>query len=136
MKLRTKILLGLFLLAAGGAYYFLTPTPVINIQKAATDLSINASSIYASYFDDETAANSQFAGKVVEVSGALLSVDQLEEGGYQIALDADNPLGKIVCTMQVVTPDLQQLKIGETITVKGVCTGYLFDVVIDHAMVV
>ena len=136
MKLRTKIFLAIAAIGAAAAYYFLTPTPVINIQKAKTEININASHIYANYFEDEAAANEKYAGKVVEVSGTLLSVDQLENGDYQLALDADNPLGRIICTLQVIAPDLQNLEMGQDITIKGVCTGYLFDVVIDHAMIV
>lgn len=136
MKLRTKIFLAVALIGAALAYYMLTPTPVINIQKADTEINVNASHIYASYFDDESAANAEYAGKVVEVSGTLLSVEQLENGDYQVALDADNPLGKIICTLQVIAPGLESLEMGQSITVKGVCTGYLFDVVIDHAMIV
>lgn len=132
-----KIGLPVLLLGAFFAYRMLTPKGPLDISAAATELSINAGSLYAAFETDETKANGTYVGKVLEVSGQLNAIDKNEDGSYQLKLAADNPLGQVVCTLTSGNSTaVPNAKIGSTATVKGVCTGYLFDVVIDNAIII
>lgn len=136
----TKLLkFGLPLLLIGGfvAYQMAQPKGPLDIQAAATELTINASSLYAAFETDEATANGTYAGKVIEVSGTLSAIEQDEAGNYALNLAAGSDLGQVVCNLnhQSTQPALGTT-IGESVTVKGVVTGYLFDVVLDNAMLV
>ncbi|MEM6770078.1 MAG: hypothetical protein AAF597_05790 [Bacteroidota bacterium] len=129
---------GLPLLVIGAivAYNMLTPKGPLNIHTADTEVTVNAGRLYAAFEADEAAANGTYVGKVIEVSGQLSAIEQNEDGSYQLKLSADNPLGQVVCSLSDGTAaTLGEGAIGSTATVKGVCTGYLFDVVIDNATI-
>ncbi|MEL7162436.1 MAG: hypothetical protein AAFN92_16880 [Bacteroidota bacterium] len=129
-----KIALPFLLVGGLLAYQFLQPSGPLDIHAAETEVTVNASGLYTSFETDETAANAAYVGKVIEVSGQLNAIEQDADGAYQLLLAADNPLGQVVCTLADGTAaGLADATIGTTATVKGVCTGYLFDVVVDNA---
>ena len=135
-----KILkIGLPLLLVGGllAFKFMVPKGPLDIHSAPTELTINASSLYADFETDETAANGTYAGKVMEVSGSLSAITKDDDGHYSLSLSADSPMGQIVCNLSPGEPKPPtETAIGQSITLKGVCTGYLFDVVLDNATII
>ena len=136
----SKILkIGLPLLIVGGlfAFKFMLPKGPLDIHSAPTELTINAGSLYNAFESDETAANGVYAGKVIEVSGALSAITQDDAGHYILNLTADSPMGQIVCNLSPNEPRPSTFTvIGQMVTVKGVCTGYLFDVVLDNATII
>ncbi len=128
--------IGLPILLIGGlvVFKFTQPKPPLNIHTAPTEITTDAVSLYAAFEEDETAANTANVGKVLEVSGILNAVEKSEAGDYVLHLNADSPLGQITCNLapnETLNPGTTS--INEPLTVKGVCTGYLFDVVIDNA---
>ncbi|WP_026232369.1 OB-fold protein [Neolewinella persica] len=136
----SKILkIGLPLLIVGGllAFKFMQPKPLLDIQSATTELNINAGSLYAAFESDEIAANATYVGKVMEVSGSLSEITKDDAGHYVLTLSADSPLGQIVCNLSPKeSPPVSSSAIGQIVTVKGVCTGYLFDVVLDNSAII
>ncbi len=136
----SKILkIGLPLLIVGGlfAFKFMQPKPPLDIHSAPTEVTINAVSLYAEFEGSEMAANATYVGKVIEVSGILSAVEKSDAGGYVLNLKADSPLGQITCNLAPKEKIFSEATaINQVVTVKGVCTGYLFDVVIDNATIV
>lgn len=131
--------IGLPILLLGGffAYKMTQPKGLMDIHSAATELSINASSLYEAFEADETAANATYSGKVIEVSGELSAVETDEPGQFVLNLSANNPLGQITCNLAPrEAQPAASFSIGQMVTVKGVCTGYLFDVVLDNATII
>lgn len=129
-----KFGLPLLLVGAFVAYQFMVPKGPLDIHSAATELAINAGSLYADFESDEFAANGTYAGKVIEVSGALSGITKDDDGHYVLSLSSDSALGQIVCNLSPNEPQpAKETTIGQSVTVKGVCTGYLFDVVVDNA---
>ncbi|MFK8162413.1 MAG: hypothetical protein AB8H12_08110 [Lewinella sp.] len=127
------------LLIIGGllAFKFLTPKGPIDILAAPTEITINAGTLYAAFEADEAAANSKYVGKVIEVSGMLSEMSKNEAGQYSLNLGADSMLGQVVCNLSNTNPaQTKAASIGQSITVKGLCTGYLFDVVLDNSAII
>lgn len=130
---------GLPVLLVGGLFAFkmMQPKGPLDINAAPTELTINASNLYAAFETDETAANGTYVGKVIEVSGSLSAFTKDKAGHYILNLSVDSPLGQVTCNLssdehKAVT----STSIGQMVTVKGVCTGYLFDVVLDNAIII
>ena len=109
MKKYLKFTLALIIPALAFGFYMMQPKGPINIAKANAEMEVTASDLYSAFEENEAVANEAYAGKVISVSGLLDGVGKSETGQTQ-------------------------LKVGEEIRFKGVCTGYLFDVVIDHGM--
>lgn len=127
---------GLPLLLVGGliAFKMAQPKGPLDIHHAPTETTINAGSLYEAFETNEVAANGKYAGKVVEVSGAISSISQDDRGHFVISLSADSPLGQITCNLAPKEPNpTTAIEIGQSVIIKGVCTGYLFDVVLDNA---
>jgi len=125
-------------LLVGGlvAFQMMQPKGPLDIHTATTEVTINASGLYAAFESDEEAANATYAGKVIEVSGSLNSIDKSEDGGFQVKLTTDSPLGSVLCNLAPgEASPANAAVIGGPVSVKGVCTGYLFDVVVDNATI-
>lgn len=137
MKKKIMIALGVgSLLVAALAYQFMTPKAAIDIAKAKAAYEMQASKLYAAFEADETAANAQYANTIMTINGTITKTEKNENGQMLVSLEADSPLGAVVCTLQDKSITGNQLRTGSPITVKGICTGYLFDVVIDRAILV
>lgn len=122
------------LLLAGLAYQFMTPKGEVDIAKASAVHELPASKLYAAFEADEAAANDRYTNTIMTVNGTITKVEENEDGLFLVSLATDSALGAVVCTLQDGTINKSQLKTGSPITVKGICTGYLFDVVIDRAI--
>ena len=97
-----------------------------NVEITATDLVSN-------YENDETLANSQYLDKVIAVTGTVMKIDKTDES-TSIILDGGNELSTIIC--QLEDPDAKLPKEGQEVTIKGLCTGFLMDVVLVRAVII
>jgi len=137
MKKMSKIIIALaFLaLAAFGGYYYVfvySKTHHRNVQSEK-GLSIQADSLAADFQANEKNANALYLNKAVTVSGTIVSIDKNQEGKITIILGRADSFSNVSVTL-ISTSPLSQ-KIGETITIKGVCTGALSDVIITEGVV-
>jgi hypothetical protein len=67
------------------------------------------------------------------VTGTILSIDKNQEGKITILLGRADSFSNVSVTLISTTPITKN--IGETITIKGVCTGALSDVIITEGVV-
>ena len=120
--------------ALGGYYYVFvySKTHHRNVQSEK-GLVIQADSLSAAYQADEKNANSLYLNKAVLITGILLSIDKNQEGKTTLVLGRSNSFSNVSITMISTTPITQ--KVGEAITIKGLCTGALSDVVITDGVV-
>ena len=127
-KLRT---VALFILAVGisiAAYlwFFVWNKPQVNVAKAES-IKIDAPVLFKEYSTNEQTANKNYLEKIMEVRGEVTSVTKNAEGLTVVLLKTEDPMFGINCTME--QKDIR-VKEGETIVLKGICTGYLTDVVL------
>jgi len=124
------------LVLAGAAFILLQPKSEVDITETPPDIAVNASELYQAFSMDEAAANRRYVGKILEVQGTLRMLSKTKTGTQQLTLHSGDDFGNIVCTLQEKDKQLSaRLAPGVRITVKGICTGYLFDVVIDQAVI-
>ncbi|HRI26477.1 MAG TPA: hypothetical protein PK239_01340 [Chitinophagales bacterium] len=127
--MKQKILAAILLVAVIGAYvgYTMYNKPVAATADKKTDLQIEAPTLFAEFEQNEEAANAKYNDKTIEVKGILKAVEQ-EGDKITLQLQAGE-MGGISCEMQDKS-GADALKPGDTVTVKGVCTGMLMDVVL------
>lgn len=114
---------------------FLQSTP--DTRKMIPELRVNASNIYRSFCEDEGQARQLYLDKIVEVSGLLRSVEKTPEGKYSLTMDFESSMGHLRCELSDAEyPDLDRLKIGEVVTVKGFFREYLFEVLMDQSIII
>ena len=119
------LIVAIALLGSAYAWFFIWNKPQQNI-KNATAIQIQAAAIFNEYNTNEKAANAKYIDKIVEVTGDISSVSKNAEGKWVVLLKTDDLMFGVNCTME----EDVQIKEGETVSLKGICTGYLTDVVL------
>jgi hypothetical protein len=137
MRKMTKLIYAIAVVAitALGGYYYVfvySKTHHRNIQSEK-GIVIQADSLSAAYHDNEKNANALYLNKAVELSGTIVSIDKNQEGKITLIIGKSDSFSNVSVTLISNIPISQ--KIGETITIKGVCTGALSDVIITEGVV-
>jgi hypothetical protein len=137
MSTKNKIIIVIALIAAivFGVYYYIFIYSSNNHRQvqSETGIIITADSLVAKYQADEKLANSLYLNKAVVVTGNLLSIDKNQEGKTTLVIGRSDSFSNVSVTMISTAPITQ--KVGESITIKGLCTGALSDVVITDGVV-
>lgn len=92
-----------------------------------TGIAVDAISLFKAFELNEREANERYLNKIITVSGKISEVSRNQDGKVIILLDADNPMFGVNCTLEQPAEHLEK---GQMIKVKGICTGYLSDVVV------
>ena len=127
------ILLAIGVIGAGIGYYMVNK-PVPSLEKKKADLEVTAAKLLTDYQLNETAANETYLGKLVLVSGKVVDITQ-ENGIKKIHLETSNPMALIICEMETGT-ETGDVKAGDMVSVKGMCSGYLSDVILVQSTLV
>ena len=126
-KIKTILLLIVAIVLLGSAYawFFIWNKPQQNVQSA-TAIPVQATILFSEYSTNEKAANAKYIDKIVEVTGEVSSVSKNAEGKWVVLLKTDDLMFGVNCTME----EDVRIKEAETVSLKGICTGYLTDVVL------
>jgi len=134
MKKIILILIIIFAIAASVYYYtFVYSNTHHRDAQAETSIVISADSLVAAYQANEQKANTIYLNKALEVTGRILSIDKDQVNHITILMGKADVFSNVSITLLSVQPITQ--KVGEIITVKGVCTGNLSDVIINEGVI-
>ena len=137
MSTKNKIIIVIAIIAAIAlsAYYYIFIYSSQNHRQVQSEAAIviSSDSLVAQYQADEKLANSLYLNKAVEVTGILLSKDKNQEGKTTLVIGRSDSFSNVSVTMLSSAPITQQ--VGTPITIKGLCTGSLSDVVITDGVV-
>ena len=89
------------------------------------------------YSSEEDAANKKYLGKVIEVSGDILEVTNLQDTAFTILLGDTADMSRVSCTIDKnhITA-AKKYNVGSSVKVKGICTGYLMDIELNRCLIV
>lgn len=140
MKIRYAILVVLFLILIGGGIglkMFFKPHADINKLEAL--FKVEATVLIDEFQKDENAATLKYSEKVLEISGKLVAKNELQNGTELLILE--NEMEGISCQLDsswatANQPVIQALQLGNMVTVKGVCKGYLMEIKVSPAVIV
>ena len=133
MTVKKIITVAIIAVIATGAVVFYYQYNKPQRDVASIDAKVvSAKKLYNDFSTNEQLANSEYLNKAVQVNGKVLEVKKNQVAGSQIVLDTGDPMFGVACTMDENTKDI---KPGDEVTVKGICTGYLNDVIIIRSLV-
>ena len=136
--MKKKIILS-GLLVAGiasiGIWYFIFYKPTHFKRDVADEqaITITAKQIVKNFQSNEDSANKIYLNKAIAITGEVLEAKKNQDGKPTVTLKSDDSFSNIYCTLK---DDAGQIQGGSTITVKGICTGFLSDVVIIDAIII
>jgi hypothetical protein len=138
MKLYVKILLGVvvFIAIAGiGAALYLFNMQHKDLNKAKPDFVITAVDLQKAFEDNETAATAKYVKKVLEVSGVVDAVKTGEANTINVTIKSGSDLSSVICTFPA-SADQSGFTPGSQVKVRGECSGYLMDVLLNNCVVI
>ena len=94
-------------------------------------LALNARELAAAYELDEAGANKKYLGNAVQVSGTVSEVSVNQQNKPVIVLSGTGMSG-VQCSL---LKEIAGIKKGDAVTIKGFCSGYLTDVVLDRCII-
>ena len=119
--------MGILLICLAGWGIYKIYKPHRNVEGEEAVATLTAINMYQEFSKNESGANQKWLGKVVEVSGRISSVSNA--GKYvslNLAATAD---GGVNCSLlKNDLPADEKFNQGDSVTVKGKCTGFLMDV--------
>jgi len=105
-------------------------------QKTAVEFSMSTQDLLGEFLEDENKANENYVEKVIEVDGIVKEVVFLNNR-YTVILHG---LGEYACLMCEMNIDeaalLPNLTEGDSITLKGVCKGFLMDAILLNCVII
>jgi DNA/RNA endonuclease YhcR with UshA esterase domain len=129
MKIK-KIISGILVLGIIGAFiaYKMYNKPHVNVEEASADISITADKILNDFSSDENSANLKYLDKIIEVNGVVSEIN-IEKG--IITIETNDDFGSVLCHLsEEASRKISGLQEGQIIVVKGICTGFLMDVIL------
>lgn len=129
MKKILLILLPVVLIGLAAAY-FIYNKPHKDIQGSDADLQMTATELYQDFDTDEAAANTSYLDKLIAVTGQIKEVTNDDEG-TSVHLETEGGMFGVICQLDPLSEHKRtDFAVGETVTLKGICTGMLMDVVL------
>jgi hypothetical protein len=123
-------------IAGIAAYIYVFHKPHRNLANEKPVAVTDAMKLFNEYNTDETKANAVYLDKAVEVSGVIAESTTNADGTCVVTL-RDGDTGGVSCTLS--TEDCAKLKTrkpGDSLVVRGQCTGLLMEVVLEKAVII
>jgi hypothetical protein len=131
-----KIIIGLIAIGLiGGALgYALWNKPHQNMAAAKVDLTIEAQTLLTAFENNENEANIRFLDKIIAVKGKVKEVKN-ENNKVCVILETESMMSGVMCNLDNLTQHTKTtFQVGEEVVFKGVCTGFLSDVVMERCV--
>lgn len=129
MKVRQGVIAGILLIiiVCAAAGWYLYNKPHEGVGNVEADIRISATDLFNDYQKDENLANKKYLNKVIEVTGNVSDLQNVN-GSQLILLSSNSDDGGVSCQLTNDEKNKIPVKKSATITIKGKCTGYLMDV--------
>lgn len=133
--MKVLLLIGGIGLVTGAAIVYRIYTKPHRDVTQEKGIALTAQQLYDAFRNDEAAANALYLDKAIELSGEVLDVSTNQDGKVVVNFKTSDPFVVINCTFKT---DPGTLSVGQTITFKGICTGYIPDanVVINEGVLI
>ncbi|HEX5172435.1 MAG TPA: hypothetical protein VFW11_24835 [Cyclobacteriaceae bacterium] len=134
MLKKTLVIVGIAIVMCIVALYFVYNRPHRSVSVA--DTSMTAQSLVAAFDQNEIDANDRFLDKIIEVKGKVKEVIKQDDSFILLLGDEQLP-GSVSCTLDQAQDSVAYgLKAGDSVVVRGICTGFLMDVILINCKVV
>lgn len=137
-NMKIKIVLGLIIFISivvivGWSQY---NKPHVDVNNVKADYILSADRLIGDYSINEMAADEKYVGKIIEIMGNVSSVSVSNGNGVITFLIQGYETG-ITCNFQSnENTKVVKLKTNQFVTVKGICTGMLLDIMMKECVVV
>ena len=107
----------------------------IDLQKAKPDFAMTSIDLQKAFEDNEAVSITKYVNKIIEVTGTIESVKAGEGNITNVALKTGSELSSVICTLSPQS-DPAPLVSGNEVTIRGECSGFLMDVLMNNCVVI
>jgi len=131
LTLKKLIVVAVIVLVSAVAYgFFLFNKPHQGIAGKEASYSLPSKQLFDEFDQNENAANKKYLGKVISVYGKV-SDNAVDSKGMPSLILEGGEMAGVGCQFdERFVEGIRELKKGQVIKIKGVCTGMLMDVVL------
>jgi len=106
----------------------------VDVKKTAPNMIIAVDEILSDYQNDEEKANSRFTDKIIQLKGVISKISTQNDNAT-VTLMSPNFDATVICSFQSEESlSVLKYKEGGEISLKGICKGYLLDVVLVNCV--
>ncbi len=138
MKKFKKAILALLAVAfitAGYGFYLFRKKPA-DIRVLSAQYEMPSATLVHEFSLDETTATKKYLDKIIAVTGKVTGVEADAGGRATVILDGGDPLSAVTCSFyNEEAVSAKTLQKGNDVTIKGMCTGKLMDVVLNKCSI-
>jgi hypothetical protein len=106
-----------------------------DLSKEKPDVVITAADLQKAFENDEKDATAKYVNKIIEVSGVVSTIAKSDSGSISVTLKTGNDLSSVICTF-ASSPEASSAKEGDELTLRGECSGFLMDVLLNNCATV
>lgn len=126
----------LFILIALGTTIIMN-APKATVEKKPIDFTLSATELFQEYSENQSVADQKFIDQVIQISGQIFEISTDQQGATVFILATGGSEAGVLCTLELGEGEkVSSKKIGDKVTLKGVCTGMLMEVVLNRCRVV
>ena len=93
--------------------------------NAKPDYTMTASALINDFENDDNMATTRYNGKVLEVSGSVLTVEIDDSGYYTVILGEQGTMSAVRCSIDSTQQaNAARIKAGSSVLIRGACTGF------------
>lgn len=96
-------------------------------------LSISAKALFDSFSTNEKSANEKYLNKAIQVTGIVTNIKKNQAGEKVVYLKSSDAVFGVNCTFK---NDPGLIGKSDSITFKGICTGFLSDVILNEGILI
>lgn len=136
-KKTNRVIICLILLMGGISYFYIGyyNKPHKDIHKIKTAYKISSEKLINLFILNKDLANAHYVEKTIEIKGVIKEINFINSR-YIVSLQGKNDFSNVLCEMhKSQLNQIEKIKLGETIRIKGICKGYLVDVIMLNCIV-
>ncbi len=100
----------------------------VDLTSATPAFVLAGTDLIRQFADNAINSNKKYLGKIIELNGEVKKVDTDAKGFHTIVIGNPADMNSVRCSMDSSTnKSADNLKIGETLKIRGICTGYNAD---------
>jgi hypothetical protein len=105
----------------------------INMYKSKVDFSTTSQLLITDFIENKNIANLKYVDHIIQVNGVIDDI-AYKENTRIITLKYQDMDSSIICLLQ--NQENNKLKKGQSVSIKGICTDFLLDVMLINCVVV
>jgi hypothetical protein len=131
------IIIAVIVLFFAGSFLYMRFMPEKNVLKETTDFTLSASNLAIEYENNPSVSDKKFIDRVIEVTGVISEISTDQNKCLVFILREKESATGVLCTLsKKASKKAIRYKKGDTITLKGTCSGMLFEIVLNNCIIV